>query len=133
MTNEELIAALEAAPTGTRELGVAVLKAVGARIDVWSARWFIRPEGDAIIFLIAEFDEARVVTDLNFRLPGVPDGDWIIDLERGAAVRADLWVPAPNKSGRPVRRVFFGVAHTEALARIIVQLKAVLGMKGEKA
>lgn len=30
MTNEELIAALESAPVGTRELGVAVLEAVGA-------------------------------------------------------------------------------------------------------
>lgn len=132
MTHEELIAALEAAPTGTRELGVAVLKAVGARIDVWSARWFIRPEGDAIIFLIAEFDEARVVTDLNFRLPGVPEG-WIrvrSPQRKETYWHARLWVYDDNDDDGGT--AIYAHGHTERLARCIAELKAVLAVKGKE-
>lgn len=120
MTTDELIAALEAAPVGTRELGVAVLEAVGCYIHddgIW------RRPGNASFQLIAGW-EGCVVCDLNFRLPNVPEG----------------WLKVSNHPGgwsaffmlHDGSFTYGGGARTEALARIIAQLKAVLAVKGER-
>lgn len=131
MTNEELIAALSSAPVGTRELGVAVLEAIGYRrggefIDPgrgdWVERYWVNDEGDRLTFVNAT--EACVVTDLNFRLPGVPEGVWRID---GDINEWEAWLfPHGNEDQH------CGRARTEALARCVVQLKATLATR-EKA
>lgn len=127
MTTEELIAALEAAPEGTRELGVAVLEAVGAKYAEHADAnyWYIVGED-----ICDAGDEARVVTDLNFRLPGVPEGWWNISGPEDDGI----WVVTFMSGVSPFtwEQSLEVTAHTEALARIIVQLKAVLAMKGEK-
>ena len=122
---DELIAALSEAPVGTRELGVSVLEAIGAAYVgcLGDIGWVWKIDGKIVIPL---GQEARVVTDLNFRLPGMPEG--FVEVKQAGMPGEYTWDVnfMPHDSRLPV---VSAKAHTEALARIIVQLKAVLAAK----
>lgn len=124
--DDELIAALSSAPEGTHELGVAVLEALGAKSREGlfdESYWYIH---DVDVCYCG--DEARVVTDLNFRLPGVPEDRheyWQIFGPHEGLWLAKLWHNDPDDHYLVAK----GQARTEALARIVAQLKAVLAVK----
>lgn len=122
MTTDELIAALEAAPVGTRELGVAVLKAVGCQRSVRA--WWCGQDG-----VVLTGNEHLVVTDLNFRLPGVPEG--FVEIKQVGMPGEYAWYVdlIPHDSRLPV---VYARAHTERLARCVAELKATLAVKGKE-
>lgn len=134
MTHNELIAALSSAPVGTRELGVAVLEAIGCRCmharrldaagSLDTEKWWEDAREQPLP--VTYGTEARVVTDLNFRLPGVPEGaHWTV---LGPDVNG-FWAADLRTFGK-ASAYYEADAYTERLARCIAELKAVLAVRG---